>query len=123
MTNNLPIKMKKTAQATRPSENTVLKSCTDSDLARYIRDIAKFPALSTEEEREIAKRVKSGDEEAKKILQKHKKDWETLAKALMEYETLTGDEIKDILAGKEINRAEQTPVPPEKRTKASVPEV
>ncbi|MCR5265144.1 MAG: RNA polymerase sigma factor RpoD/SigA [Cyanobacteria bacterium RUI128] len=68
MANNLPIRMKKTTKATRPSDNVVLKSCTDSDLARYIRDIAKFPALSTEEEREIAKRVKAGDEEAKKTL-------------------------------------------------------
>ena len=68
MANNLPIRMKKTTKATRPSDNIVLKSCTDSDLARYIRDIAKFPALSTEEEREVAKRVKAGDEEAKKTL-------------------------------------------------------
>ena len=58
----------RTTKATRPSDNVVLKSCTDSDLARYIRDIAKFPSLSTEEEREVAKRVKAGDEEAKKEL-------------------------------------------------------
>ncbi|MBR3889909.1 RNA polymerase sigma factor RpoD/SigA, partial [bacterium] len=68
MTNNLPIKMKQTTKATRPSSNVVLKSCTDSDLAQYIRDIAKFPALSAEEEREVAKRIKAGDEEAKKEL-------------------------------------------------------
>ena len=48
---------------------------------------------------------------------------EILAQALMEYETLTGEEIKEVLAGKKINRAEQTPVPPEKQTKVSVPEV
>ena len=68
MTDSLPIRMKSTTKATRPSSNVVLKSCTDSDLARYIRDIAKFKTLSTEEEREISKRVKAGDEEAKKIL-------------------------------------------------------
>ena len=56
MTNNLPIKMKTTTKATRPSGNAVLKSCTDSDLARYIRDIAKFPQLSTDEERETPRR-------------------------------------------------------------------
>ena len=66
MTNNLPIQMKKTSKATRPSDNVVLKSCTDSDLARYIRDIAKFPALSTEEEREVAKRVKQAMKTQKK---------------------------------------------------------
>ena len=64
MTNNLPIRMKQTTKATRPSTNVVLKSCTDSDLAQYIRDIAKYPALSTEEEREVAKRIKAGDAEA-----------------------------------------------------------
>lgn len=68
MANNLPIKMKQTTKSTRPSGNVVLKSCTDSDLAQYIRDIAKFPSLSTEEEREVAKRIKAGDDEAKKEL-------------------------------------------------------
>ncbi len=72
---------------------------------------------------EIKRLVTEAYDEAKRILTEHDKDLETLAHALIEYETLTGDEIKDILAGKEINRAEQTPVPPEKRTKASVPEV
>ena len=68
MADNLPIKMKRTSKATRPSNNVVLKSCTDSDLARYIRDIAKFQSLSTEEEREVAKRIKAGDEDAKRTL-------------------------------------------------------
>ncbi len=72
---------------------------------------------------EIKRLVTDGYEEAKKILQKHKKDWETLAKALMEYETLTGDEIKEILAGKEVDKNKDAPVSEEKRTKASVPEL
>lgn len=72
---------------------------------------------------EIKRLVTEAYDEAKRILTERDDDLETLAHALMEFETLTGDEIKDILAGKEINRSEQTPVPPEKRTKASVPEV
>jgi len=72
---------------------------------------------------EIKRLVTDGYEEAKKILQKHKKDWETLAKALMEYETLTGEEIKEILAGKEVDKNKDAPVSEEKRTKASVPEL
>ncbi|MBR1399280.1 MAG: ATP-dependent zinc metalloprotease FtsH [Alphaproteobacteria bacterium] len=72
---------------------------------------------------EIKRLVTEAHDEAERILKKYDKDLETLAQALMEYETLTGDEIKDILSGKEINRAEQTPVPPEKQTKVSVPEV
>ena len=72
---------------------------------------------------EIKRLVTDGYEEAKKILQKHKQDWETLAQALMEYETLTGDEIKDVLAGKVVDKNKDAPVPEEKRTKASVPEL
>ena len=72
---------------------------------------------------EIKRLVTEGYEEAKKILQKHKKDWEKLANALMEYETLTGDEIKEVLAGKEIDKSKDAPVSEEKRTKASVPEL
>ena len=72
---------------------------------------------------EIKRLVTDGYEEAKKILQTHKQDWETLAQALMEYETLTGDEIKDILAGKVVDKNKDAPVPEEKRTKASVPEL
>ena len=53
----------------------------------------------------------------------YNKELETLAQALMEYETLSGEEIREVIAGKSINRADQTPVPAEKQTKASVPEV
>ena len=72
---------------------------------------------------EIKRLVTDGYEEAKKILQKHKKDWEILAQALLEYETLTGEEIKELLAGKKIDKNKDTPVSEEKRTKASVPEL
>ena len=72
---------------------------------------------------EIKRLVTDGYAEAKQILQKHKKDWETLAEALMEYETLTGEEIKEILAGKKVDKNKDAPVSEEKRTKASVPEL
>ena len=72
---------------------------------------------------EIKRLVTDGYEEAKKILQKHKKDWETLAEALIEYETLTGDEIKEVIAGNMIDKNKDAPVPEEKRTKASIPEL
>ncbi len=68
MADQLPIKMKKTNKSSNPSKNLVLKACTDSDLSRYIRDISKFPALSAEEEKEVARKAKAGDEEAKKTL-------------------------------------------------------
>ena len=68
MAEQLPIKMKKTNKSSNPSKSLVLKACTDSDLSRYIRDISKFPVLSAEEEREVARKAKAGDEEAKKTL-------------------------------------------------------
>ncbi len=72
---------------------------------------------------EIKRLVTEGHAQATKILKEKTKDWETLAQALMEYETLTGEEIKDLLDGKKINKAKESPVSEEKRTKASVPEV
>ena len=39
-----------------------------------------------------------------RILEAKRADLETLAKGLLEFETLTGDEIKDLLAGKKPNR-------------------
>ena len=43
-------------------------------------------------------------DEARSILKKNKKQLEKLAKALLEFETLTGSEIKDLLAGKKIKK-------------------
>ena len=72
---------------------------------------------------EIKAFVMTAYEKAKEILTKHRKDWEKLAEALIEYETLTGDEIKDLLAGKEIDKSKELPVPEEKKTHSSLPEV
>ena len=60
---------------------------------------------------------------ATELLQNHRADWEKLAEALIEYETLTGEEIKDFLDGKVINKDGEAPVAEEKRTKSSVPEL
>jgi len=51
---------------------------------------------------EVKRIVEEALKRAKDILVKKKDDLEILAKALLEYETLTGNEIKDLLAGKEI---------------------
>lgn len=72
---------------------------------------------------EIKRLVTEGHEQATQILIEKREDWEKLAQALMTYETLTGDEIKDLLAGKEINKENNEPVSEEKRTKSSVPEL
>jgi cell division protease FtsH len=45
-----------------------------------------------------------GFSEARQILTEKRADLETLAKGLLEFETLTGDEIKDLLLGKRPSR-------------------
>jgi len=49
---------------------------------------------------EIKRLVEEGYAEAQRILTEKRADLELLAKGLLEYETLSGDEIKDLLAGK-----------------------
>mgnify|MGYP003109785831 CR=1 FL=1 len=58
---------------------------------------------------EVVRIVNEGYDTATKILKKYKKDIITLAEALLEYETLTGDEITDVLAGKKIVRVTEAP--------------
>jgi len=72
---------------------------------------------------EIKKFVTKAYEEARKILTENDNELELLAQALMEYETLTGDEIKAVLKGEKIDRSLDAPVVPEKRTTSSVPQI
>src|SRR5213083_2279957 len=53
---------------------------------------------------EIKRLVEEGYNEATKILTEKRADLEALAKGLLEYETLTGEEIQDLLNGKKPNR-------------------
>ncbi|MDI4664896.1 ATP-dependent zinc metalloprotease FtsH [Xanthobacter autotrophicus] len=55
-------------------------------------------------DREVRRLVDEGYEEAKRILTEKYQDLETLARGLLEYETLSGDEIVDLLDGKTPNR-------------------
>lgn len=72
---------------------------------------------------EIKLFVTTAHQKATEILTEHRKEWEKLAEALIEYETLTGDEIKDVIAGKSIDKSKELPVAEEKRTHSSLPEV
>jgi len=62
---------------------------------------------------------------ARKILSEKARDHETLAQGLLEYETLTGEEIADLLAGKPPKRDDEddttksTPSVPVTKTKKS----
>ncbi len=49
---------------------------------------------------EVRRLVEEGLHEARRILTEKRADLETLAKGLLEFETLSGDEIKDLLDGK-----------------------
>ena len=53
---------------------------------------------------EIRRLVEAGYQEAQQILTEKRADLETLAKGLLEFETLSGDEIKDLIMGKRPNR-------------------
>jgi len=53
---------------------------------------------------EVRRLVETGYKDATRILTEKRADLETLAKGLLEYETLTGEEITDLLNGKKPNR-------------------
>lgn len=67
---NEKIKMRKTSRLTNPAKNKVLRSDNDSLFSCYLKKISHYPALSSAQEKEIAKRAKEGDVEAKKQLVK-----------------------------------------------------
>jgi cell division protease FtsH len=61
---------------------------------------------------EVRRLVQQGYDKAKQILVDRRSDLDTLANALLEFETLTGDEIKGLLVGKRPVRDESAPTPP-----------
>jgi cell division protease FtsH len=70
---------------------------------------------------EIQRIVNGGYDRAKQILTDRMDDLHKLAKALLEYEILSGDEIKDLLAGKKIVREDNDDEPKDAAPKSSVP--
>jgi cell division protease FtsH len=55
-------------------------------------------------DKEIRKVVEDGYARAKHLLDEHRSELESLAQALLEYETLSGDEIKRVITGETIDR-------------------
>lgn len=72
---------------------------------------------------EIKRLVCEAHEGAVNIMKEKKEDWERLSEALIEYETLTGEEIRQVINGEKINKSAETPVDPARQTHASVPEL
>lgn len=62
------------------------------------------PALKSQIENEVRQTVESGRKRATDLLNTHRKDLETLAKALVEYETLSLDEMKKVLKGEKLSK-------------------
>ena len=65
--------------------------------------------------------VEEGYQKAKEILTTYIDQLHSLAKALLEYETLTGDEIRGLLRGEPIIRVDDSHDPDEGKPKSSVP--
>mgnify|MGYP002623588320 FL=1 len=64
--------------------------------------------------------VDEGYETAKRILTEKRDDLERLAQGLLEYETLTGDEITKVIAGEPLNRGDDDDTPADTGGTASV---
>ncbi len=100
----------------------------DTDQQSFMPGIGRGSSISPETakkiEEEIKRFVTEAHETARAILKKKKKDWVALAEALLEYETLSGDEITALLKdgtkpkrpdGKSGGRPSVSPVPTTKR--------
>jgi cell division protease FtsH len=68
---------------------------------------------------EIKRLVEAAHVEAREILEQKRPDLEVLAKGLLEFETLTGEEIKDLLAGKRPTR--ESVIEPQAPRSSAVP--
>ena len=64
--------------------------------------------------------VDEGYETAKQVLTEKADDLERLAQGLLEYETLTGDEITKVIAGEPLNRGDDDDAPTDTGGTASV---
>ncbi len=60
---------------------------------------------------EVRRLIQEGEAQAKLILKKKRDELHTLAKALLEHETLSGEEVALVLKGKKINRDDDTARP------------
>ena len=89
------------------------------------QEITRSKAISSETahtiEKEVRRLIDEANETARRILTEKKKDWETLAEGLLEYETLSGSEITDLLNGKPPSRPDEDAAPPSAPPASAVP--
>ncbi len=77
----------------------------------YSRPTHVSEETSKKIEAEVRALVQKGMDEARRILTDHRDEWTTIAEGLLEYETLTGEEITDLLNGKPPSRPEEPDEP------------
>lgn len=71
-----------------------------------VKDVEKSsPELQALIESEVKQLLKDSYERAKNILQVHSKEHSRLAEALLKYETLDLQEIKEVIQGKQLSRS------------------
>ncbi|MFN3292533.1 MAG: ATP-dependent zinc metalloprotease FtsH [Gemmobacter sp.] len=63
-------------------------------------------------EQEVKRLIDEGYQTALRILKERQDDWERLAKGLLEYETLTGDEIRKVIAGEPLDSGDDAGAAP-----------
>ena len=68
MSKNSPIKMRTVTKLSNPAKNEIIDGSNDSVLSNYIREISDYRSLTPFEEKDLAKRAKEGDVQAKKQL-------------------------------------------------------
>ncbi|MCU0818831.1 MAG: ATP-dependent zinc metalloprotease FtsH [Beijerinckiaceae bacterium] len=70
-------------------------------------------------DQEVRKLIEDGETTARKIITENREDFEAVATALLEFETLTGDELRDLMKGKRPDR--QDPDEPKTPRGSAVP--
>ncbi|MGE0735931.1 MAG: ATP-dependent zinc metalloprotease FtsH [Alphaproteobacteria bacterium] len=70
---------------------------------------------------EIRNFVEAGEKTAREILTSHVEDLHTIAKGLLEHETLSADEIRALMRGEKVERPSDREPPKSRKTRSSVP--
>ena len=114
-------------QATRMARAMVMEWGMSETLGRvrYENRSYEAPAISPDTSELIDKEVRSLSEDAettaRRILTERRSDLDTLAEGLLEFEILSGQEVKDLLNGKRPERPDETTPPPSDTPSSAVP--
>jgi cell division protease FtsH len=72
-------------------------------------------------DQEVKRFVEEAEKKARDILTEHLDDLHKIAQALLEYETLSGDELRALLRGEDIHRPEMDDTPTDSGPTSAVP--